>query len=124
MQAQPAFRDDRILVKPKVANIGALHAQIGTSVLRSYPHIGNIQVVELPQGVTVAEAIDDFENSGLVKYAEPDYIIQATQTHPNDTHYANGRLWGLHNTGQDGGTADADIDAPEGWDHRTSASNV
>ena len=27
-----------------------------------------------------------------------------------------GEEWGLHNTGQSGGTADADIDAPEGWD--------
>src|SRR5207249_11757811 len=26
-----------------------------------------------------------------------------------------GDLWGLHNTGQAGGTVDADIDAPEGW---------
>ncbi|NLV26729.1 MAG: S8 family serine peptidase, partial [Methanomicrobiales archaeon] len=26
-----------------------------------------------------------------------------------------GYLWGLHNTGQTGGTADADIDAPEAW---------
>ena len=27
-----------------------------------------------------------------------------------------GSLWGLHNTGQSGGSNDADIDAPEGWD--------
>ena len=30
----------------------------------------------------------------------------------------------LHNTGQDAGTDDADIDAPEGWDRRTDASDI
>jgi subtilisin family serine protease len=30
----------------------------------------------------------------------------------------------LNNAGQDGGTADADIDAPEAWDVLTSASNI
>ena len=33
---------------------------------------------------------------------------------PNDPRF--GELYGLHNTGQAGGAADADIDAPEGWD--------
>jgi thermitase len=33
---------------------------------------------------------------------------------PNDPRF--GELYGLHNTGQTGGTADADIDAPEGWE--------
>ena len=46
-------------------------------------------------------------------YAEVDQILRATAT-PNDTRF--GELYGLNNTGQSGGTADADIDAPEGWD--------
>ena len=33
---------------------------------------------------------------------------------PNDPSFP--RLYGLNNTGQTGGTADADIDAPEAWD--------
>ncbi|PWR75577.1 S8 family serine peptidase [Methanospirillum stamsii] len=33
-------------------------------------------------------------------------------------------LWGLHNTGQTGGTADADIDAPEAWAVTTGSSDV
>lgn len=32
--------------------------------------------------------------------------------------------WGLHNTGQDGGTPDVDIDAPEAWAHRTGAPEI
>lgn len=48
-----------------------------------------------------------------VVYAEPDYILGATEI-PNDPRF--GELYGIHNTGQSGGVADADIDGPEGWD--------
>jgi thermitase len=48
-----------------------------------------------------------------VLYAEPNYILRASAI-PNDPSF--GQLYGLHNTGQTGGRADADIDAPEGWD--------
>src|SRR6266571_4233236 len=125
IQAQTnQYRSDRILVKPSVSNINTLNAQLGTRVLRSYPNIGNIQVIQLPDGMTVPQAIAQYQNSGQVAYAEPDYLVQATVTSPNDPKYTDGTLWGLNNTGQNGGTADADIDAPEGWDHRTTANNV
>jgi subtilisin family serine protease len=48
-----------------------------------------------------------------VEYAEPNYIVSASLI-PNDPDFS--RLWGLENTGQTGGNADADIDAPEAWD--------
>jgi len=47
-----------------------------------------------------------------VRYAEPNYIVR-TAGFPNDPRF--GEQYGLHNSGQTGGTADADIDAPEGW---------
>jgi thermitase len=51
--------------------------------------------------------------SSAVAYAEPNYILKATAT-PNDALFS--QLYGLHNAGQTGGRADADVDAPEGWD--------
>jgi thermitase len=51
--------------------------------------------------------------SPLVRYAEPNFVLR-TQATPNDPLFS--QLYGLHNTGQTGGTNDADIDAPEGWD--------
>lgn len=75
-----------------------------------------------------------------VDYAEPDYLIQLDPTdssstplsasatssesgrYPHDPSF--GQLWGLHNTGQDGGIEDADIDAPEAWAFQTSAAEV
>ena len=125
VQAQTEqYRKDRILVKPSVQNIDALHTRLGTRVLRSYPQIGNIQAVQLPEGQTVARAISEFQNSGLVVFAEPDYVVHATVTYPNDPRFTDGTLWGLHNTGQNGGVNDADTDAPEGWDRQNAANNV
>ena len=51
--------------------------------------------------------------SSAVLYAEPNYLYRASAI-PNDPLF--GQLYGLHNIGQSGGTPDADIDAPEGWD--------
>ena len=48
-----------------------------------------------------------------VLYAEPNYILRALAI-PSDPRF--GELYGFNNTGQGGGSADADIDAPEGWD--------
>lgn len=51
-----------------------------------------------------------------MEYAEPDFLLCPEAT-PDDPGY--GRLYGLNNTGQTGGTPDADIDAPETWDSTT-----
>jgi thermitase len=58
-------------------------------------------------------AVDRLNRSSHVAYAELDRIMRATAV-PNDARF--GELYGLNNTGQSGGRADADIDAPEGWD--------
>ncbi|MEG5067133.1 S8 family serine peptidase, partial [Microcoleus sp. B3-A4] len=48
--------------------------------------------------------------------------ITPQATTPNDPGYS--QLWGLNNTGQSGGTADADIDAPEAWDIQQGNPNL
>jgi large repetitive protein len=53
--------------------------------------------------------------------AERDYLYFTT-TVPNDAHFIH--LWGLNNTGQTAGTADADIDAPEAWQYTTGSRSV
>ena len=80
------------------------------------------QLVKVERGQTVDEAITALEQRPDVRYAEPNWIRHADATTPDDPRF--GGLWGLHNTGQ-GGTTDADIDAPEAWDrNRGSASTV
>jgi subtilisin family serine protease len=65
-----------------------------------------------------------FRSLPAVTAFERDGALFATATTPNDPRFVSGDLWGLHNTGQAGGTADADIDAPEAWDISTGSSAV
>jgi subtilisin family serine protease len=82
-----------------------------------------VQLVTVDRGQSVQEAIAALEKRPDVRYAEPNWIYHAASTTPDDPLF--GSLWGLDNTGQTGGTADVDIDAPEAWDHnRGSASTV
>ena len=77
--------------------------------------------VLLPAGVDVEDALAAFQRDELVRVAEPDFQIQVTASEePNDAFF--GALWGLHNTGQAGGTDDADIDALEAWSVTTGSN--
>ncbi|HEX5220907.1 MAG TPA: S8 family peptidase [Verrucomicrobiae bacterium] len=122
-----AYRSDRILVMPahgiSPGSLEAFQVSLNAQVLQRFPGLGELQVVSVPAGETVSGLIAKFEQSGLVQYAEPDFLRQLDLS-PNDQYYTNGTLWGLHNSGQGGGVIDADIDAPEGWDVLSSASNI
>jgi subtilisin family serine protease len=126
--APPACLPDRILIKPgngiSLSELEAFHAAQGCQVLRTFQTYGGIQVLRLPEGETGPDLIAKYQNSGLVAFAEPDYILHAAATIPNDPQFLDGTLWGLNNFGQENGTAGADIHALAGWDIQTSASNV
>src|SRR5687767_1121914 len=77
------------------------------------PHL-----VAVAPGQTVDQAIVQWSKYGVVAYAEPNYIIRANVL-PNDT--MTGQLYGQNNTGQNGGTVDADMDAAEAWDVTTGS---
>src|SRR4051794_32796109 len=86
---------DRVGAVKTVGGIGGLRAKV-------------LQVEGDPAGVARR-----LNRSSNVAYAEPNFILRATAI-PNDARF--GELYGMNNTGQAGGHADADIDAPEGWD--------
>jgi serine protease len=77
------------------------------------PHL-----VAVAPGQTVDQAIEQWSKYGVVAYAEPNYTIRANVV-PNDP--MNGQLYGQNNTGQNGGTVDADMDAAEAWDVTTGS---
>lgn len=70
------------------------------------------------------QLIELLENDPKVVYAEPNYLLQISQsrTPPSDPLFD--QLWGLHNTGQTGGTADADTDALEAWEINTGSKEI
>jgi len=77
--------------------------------------------IKLRPGMSVEQAMAQFNNDASVELVEPNYVVSIVQT-PDDPSYSS--LWGLHNLGQTGGTQDADIDAPEAWDLSTGSSSV
>ncbi|MEW6324188.1 MAG: S8 family serine peptidase [Nitrospirota bacterium] len=67
------------------------------------------------------ETVRALSADARIAYAEPDYEVRISAV-PNDPSFSS--LWGLHNTGQTGGTPDADVDAPEAWETATGTSFV
>ncbi|MBI9032880.1 MAG: S8 family serine peptidase [Bacteroidales bacterium] len=59
---------------------------------------------------------------GLAQFNHKLESRELNEYFPNDTHFGN--LWGMHNTGDNGGIEDADIDAPEAWEITTSGTTV
>jgi subtilisin family serine protease len=59
------------------------------------------------------DKIDTFLQSPLIECSEPN-ILLCPNAAPSDTKFTV--QWALNNTGQTGGTIDADIDALEGWE--------
>lgn len=105
------------------AKLAALLAKVGAVDVKTFEAVGGLYVVKLPDTMSVTSA--DALASALqgVAYAEPNYVVH-TQVTPNDPSFSDPDLWGLRNTGQSGGTAGADIQAPEAWDLTTGSSGV
>jgi hypothetical protein len=74
--------------------------------------------VTVPAGMSAVEFVAKLQEEGALEYAEVNVLGRYEQVIPDDTRFAD--LWGLDNTGQTGGTVDADIDAPEAWDLLTT----
>lgn len=110
-------------VAPKLANFGV-------SILRRDGIVPGLVVLQLDAPVAgedaagkLAALLKKLMATGLFRYVEPDWMVKALAT-PTDAAFADGRLWGLRNTGQSGGTAGADIDAMDAWDITTGSASV
>ncbi|MFA6186065.1 MAG: S8 family serine peptidase [Phycisphaerae bacterium] len=79
-----------------------------------FKRVSGLTLVKLPENLKVKDALSNLKGKGGILYVEPNYKIKLLSTIPNDTDFND--LWGMHNTGQNSGTIDADIDAPEAWD--------
>jgi len=77
--------------------------------------------IKVPETVGTEQAISTLSKDPNVKYAEKNFIYHIDRS-PYDPYFTE--QWGLHNTGQGGGTTDADIDAPEAWDIFTGTPGV
>ncbi|MCU0961970.1 MAG: S8 family serine peptidase [Pirellulaceae bacterium] len=120
------YAEDRILVRFADAHDAAADALLGQLLIgaaadRAFDILPGLHQVRLPRGVSVEAALETFRDNPHVLYAEPDYRLHIDSL-PNDPLFA--QLWGMDNTGQTGGTADADIDAVEAWQVTTGSGQT
>jgi subtilisin family serine protease len=106
--------------------ISRAHIRVGARVSQRFPAF-RMQLVKLPRGLAVSDAVRKYRLDPAVAFAEPNYLRYPTAV-PTDLRF--GDLWGLNNTGQlhavsdypgstgtpASGSSGADIDAPEAWD--------
>ena len=113
-----AFRDQAVLAG--VTRMRPLFTDgFSDPALAASLGLNRYYVLDVPTGSdTPAIAADMAELADDVESASVDAIGELAQVLiPNDTAFSI--QWSLNNTGQTGGTADADIDAPEAWSLHT-----
>jgi subtilisin family serine protease len=111
------------------------HLRVGARVSQRFPAF-RMQLVKLPRGLAVRDAVREYQRDPAVSFAEPNYLRYPTAV-PTDALFSD--LWGLNNTGQlhavsdaDGdetatpgsGTSGSDIDALQAWDFQTGNGTV
>jgi subtilisin family serine protease len=102
---------------------GTISDKNGDGVYDGLRNIGKsgLAVVQLDKSASVPAAVQKLAGDPAVAYAEPNFIYRISAV-PNDPRF--GELYGLDNTGQSGGVADADVDGPEAWDNSVGSSNI
>ncbi len=79
----------------------------------------NIWLFEYDYSLMNADnVLTNVKNNNSVAIAQFNHFTTERSVMPNDPSF--GQQWALNNTGQSGGTVDADIDAPEAWNLTTS----
>lgn len=85
--------------------------------IKSYSLINGLKLVTFDPSIDVDKVLTLLTAQEGVLYAEPDYIMRTAVM--DDSYLVNDidflKQWSLHNTGQNGGKIDADINAPETW---------
>jgi len=139
-QDRPEYVRGQVLIKMKADKTAAqkstLKTQMRVTKQRSLKNDIEVWHIDETNGeVDIKQLVEQYRNHEDVEFVEPNYYyyladadydaecMEDTQNvTPNDSEY--GLQWGLHNTGQTGGTNDADIDALEGWDIATGSPSI
>jgi subtilisin family serine protease len=85
--------------------------------------LDGLYLVNVPAGSDLMATKARFDADPNVEYTSLNYQDHLMDVpSPDDPYYS--QLWGLHNTGQTGGTAGADIGAPGAWLNTTGSGSV
>jgi len=87
-----------------------------------YLGVKNTVLIQVPESVSSQEMAKALSKLPGFVAVEPNTLGAVDTTLPNDPLFSS--EYGLNNTGQTGGTSDADIDAPQAWDISTGSSGM
>lgn len=131
LEIERGYRQGRVLAKRRdVARLAGVDAEAGFARAEAragvrgrkvFRRLARQEVLEVDASASIPEVVARLRESGLYEFVEPDYLRIALAA-PNDPRF--GEQWSLNNTGQGGGTPDADIDAAEAWEAGTDASTI
>jgi len=102
------------------ADKSAAIENLGGEIQKRYNRIDVVLVKINEPAEKIVTDVKRFIASPFISYAHPNYRVYPSST-PNDPSFSS--LWGLNNTGQTGGTVDADMDAVEAWSDFTGTSH-
>jgi subtilisin family serine protease len=111
--AQKSYVEGELLVRFKknlpLQQIASAHNQLGAHIIKEFP-LTHWQRVQLPEGMSVDEAVSLYKNFDSVEEAQPNFIYSMLAT-PNDPRY--GELYGM-----------TKIQAPVAWNTTTGSSSI
>ena len=87
--------DDKV---DAVGRIGGALVDDVAMTSRRADNRGDLHLVRLPLGLSIAAAMRGLQNDPTVDFAEPNWVYRHQAT-ANDTYYANGSLWGMYGDG-------------------------
>ena len=123
------YKEGEVIVKFKntissQSAINAMQSQ-GFEIAKKFNTLSNMKgasyLLVRSKSATTKEMTAKLSGRSDVEYVEPNYLYYPNAT-PNDPSYSS--LWGLNNTGQTGGTPDADTDTAEAWSQTTGSNDV
>ncbi len=125
LQIDPTSYDPSSIILRFRSETAAIHEGTNlygpTRTAETVPLGFGLHQLELKPGVSIESMLGIYRNNANVLYAEPDYRVRIA-TIPDDPQFSD--QWDMHNTGQLGGTVDADIDAPDAWDLSTGTGST
>ncbi len=121
------FEPNELLIQVKSkANVRQIESQlieVGGATLDFFEEISEpmrIYHLKYKSNVDLDKVIRECFSISDISVVQKNHRIRHRATIPNDVNFSD--QWHLNNTGQSGGTADADIDAAEAWDITTGGN--
>lgn len=110
------YKKDEVIVKFKSNKVNTMEVKVAGMKLSKKENVGKkgAQLFKIPAGKTVDQVIKELKKSSDVAYAEPNYLVSASDVDPYYDY-----LWGIENKGQyvggSYGISGIDVNAVPAW---------